>query len=135
MCPNIFPGCCSFGHHCSHNASILTCACTARPSRTWSTSEGMFHRTLLKAATLRRYIVLNMCSNRWICPLRLIFYCVVWDDDERKGEGETRCRLIACSSRKAPGGPPGLTSLSDGRITINSIVCLLNIHTAEGFGI
>ena len=30
--------------------------------------------------------------------------CVVWDgdDDERKGEGETRCRLIACSSRKTP---------------------------------
>ena len=22
--------------------------------------------------------------------------CVVWDDDERKREGETRCRLIAC---------------------------------------
>ena len=29
------------------------------------------------------------------------------DDDDRKGEGETRCRLIACSSRKAPRGPPG----------------------------
>ena len=28
--------------------------------------------------------------------------CVVWDDDERKGEGETRCRIIACSSREAP---------------------------------
>ena len=61
--------------------------------------------------------------------------CVVWDDDERKGEDETRCRLIACSSRKAPRGPPGLTSPSDGRIAISSIICLLNIHTAEGFGI
>ena len=40
--------------------------------------------------------------------------CVMWNDDERKGEGETRCRLIACSSRKAPRGPPGLTSPSDG---------------------
>ena len=30
--------------------------------------------------------------------------CVVWDDDERTGEGETRCRLVACSSRKAPRG-------------------------------
>ena len=59
----------------------------------------------------------------------------VWDDDEKKGEGETRCRLIACSSRKAPRGPLGLTSSSDGRIAINSIICLLNIHTAEGFGI
>ena len=62
-------------------------------------------------------------------------YCVVWDDDERKGEGETRCRLIACSSRKAPRGPPDLTSPSDGRIATNSIICLLNIHTAEEFGI
>ena len=56
----------------------------------------------------------------------------MWDDDERKGEGETRCRLIASSSRKAPRGPPGLTSPSDGRIAINSTICLLNIHTAEG---
>ena len=41
--------------------------------------------------------------------------CVVWndDDDERKGEGEARCRLIACSSRIAPRGPPGLPSPSD----------------------
>ena len=62
-------------------------------------------------------------------------YCVVWDDDERKGEGETQCRLIACSYRKAPRGPPGLTSPSVGRIAINSTICLLNIHTAEGFGI
>ena len=57
------------------------------------------------------------------------------DDDERKGEGETRCRLIACSSGKAPRGPLGLTSPSDGRISINSTICLLNICTAEGFGI
>ena len=56
--------------------------------------------------------------------------CVVWDDDESKGEGETRCRLIACSSRKASRGPPGLTSPSDGRIAINITICL-----AEGFGI
>ena len=61
--------------------------------------------------------------------------CVVWDDDERKREGETRCRLIACSFRKAPRGPPGLTSPSDGRIAIDSTICLLNIYTAEGFGI
>ena len=56
-------------------------------------------------------------------------------DDERKGEGETRCRRIVCSSRKAPRGPPGLTSPCDGRIAINSTISLLNIHTAEGFGI
>ena len=31
--------------------------------------------------------------------------CVVWDDDdERKGEGEIWCQLIACSSLKAPRG-------------------------------
>ena len=63
--------------------------------------------------------------------------CVVWDDDdeERKGEGETQCRLRACYSQKTPRGPSGLTSPSDGRFAINSIICLLNIHTAEGFGI
>ena len=27
--------------------------------------------------------------------------CVVWDDDERKGEGETRCRLFSESSKGA----------------------------------
>ena len=59
----------------------------------------------------------------------------VGDDDEWKGEGETRCRLIACSYRKAPRGPPGLTSPSDGRIAIASIICLLNIHNSEGFRI
>ena len=46
----------------------------------------------------------------------------MWDDDERKGEGETRCRLIACSSRKASRGPPGLTSPFDGRIAFNSTI-------------
>ena len=51
-----------------------------------------------------------------VCVTVCVVYCVVWDDDERKGEGETRCRLIACSSRKAPRGPPGLMSPSDGRI-------------------
>ena len=63
--------------------------------------------------------------------------CVVWDDDddERKGEGETQSRLIACSSRKSTKGPPSLTSPSDGRIAINSTICLLNIYTAKGFGI
>ena len=44
------------------------------------------------------------------------------------GEGETRCRLIAFSSRKAPRGPPTLTFLSYGRIAINSTICLLNIR-------
>ena len=63
--------------------------------------------------------------------------CVVWDygDGDRKEEGETQCWLIACSSRKAPRRLPGLTSPSDDRIAINSTICLLNIHTAEGFEI
>ena len=61
--------------------------------------------------------------------------CVVYYDSERKGEGESRYRLIACSSRKAPRGPPGLASPSDGRIAIKSTVLLRNIHTPEGFGI
>ena len=41
---------------------------TTRPSRTWSTGVGMFHRPLLEAATYHRYIVTNTCSNRSICP-------------------------------------------------------------------
>ena len=65
----------------------------------------------------------------------VVLLCLWDDDEERKGEGETRCRLIACSAQKAARGPPGLTSPSDGQIAINSTICLLNIHTAEGFGI
>ena len=61
--------------------------------------------------------------------------CVVCDDDERKGEGETRCWLIVCSTQKSPRGPPGLTYPLDGQIAINSTICLCNIYTVEGFGI
>ena len=71
-----------------------------------------------------------------LLPLRLKSQtATVWDDDddERKGGGETQCRLIACSSRKAPRGPPGLTSPSVRRIAINSTICLLNIYSEEGF--
>ena len=52
----------SCGHHCLHNALILTCICTTWPSRTWSKGVWMFHRPLLKAATHHRYNVPNMCS-------------------------------------------------------------------------
>ena len=48
---------------------------------------------------------------------------------KKRGEDDTRCRLIACSSRKAPRWPPDLTSPSDERIAINSTIYLLNIHT------
>ena len=87
----------------------------------------------LGQTTLRGEVRVTVCVTDCV----MWSNCVVWDDDERKGEGETRRRLIACSSRKAPRGPPGLTFPSDGRIAINSIICLLNIglHTAEEFGI
>ena len=68
ICPDIFPGYCSGIHCCLHNASILTCICTTWPSRAWTTSVGMFHRPLLKAATHHWYIVLNMYSNPSVCP-------------------------------------------------------------------
>ena len=68
MCPDLFPGCCSGGHRCLHNAQILMCICTMWPSRTWSMGVRMFHRPLLKAATHHRYIVSNMCRNPSICP-------------------------------------------------------------------
>ena len=51
MCPDFFLGCYSGDHCCSHNASILTCVFSTRPSRTWSTDVAKFHRPLLKAAT------------------------------------------------------------------------------------
>ena len=54
---------------------------------------------------------------------------------EWKGEGEIRWWLIACFSRKASRGPPGLTSPSYGWIAIKITICLLNTYTAEGFGI
>ena len=57
MCSDFFPGCCSGCHRCSHSSSILTCLCTTRPFKTWSTGVGIFYRPLLKAATHHRYIV------------------------------------------------------------------------------
>ena len=67
MGPDFFHACSSGGHRCSHDASMLTCICITRPSRTWSTGVGMFDRLLLKAATHHRYIVPNMCNSS-ICP-------------------------------------------------------------------
>ena len=81
--------------------------------------------------SVREKVVVRVTVSVTVC----VVYCVVWDDDERKGEVETRCRLITCSTRKAPRGPPGLTSPSNGRIAINSTIWLLNMHTVEGFGI
>ena len=56
MCQDFFPGC---GHRCSHNASILRCVCTMRPSRTWSTGVIIFYRSLLKAMTNHRYMSIH----------------------------------------------------------------------------
>ena len=61
MCPDFFPGYCSGGHRCSHNADLHM---RTRPSRTWSTCVGMFYRPLLKAATNHRYFVPNTLAIR-----------------------------------------------------------------------
>ena len=50
-------------------------------------------------------------------------------------KGREKVKPGAGFSRKTPRGPPGLMSPSNGRIAINSTICLLNIYTAEGFGI
>ena len=50
-------------------------------------------------------------------------------------KGREKVKPGAGSSRKAPTGLPGLTSPSEGRIAMNSTIRLLNIYTAEGFGI
>ena len=65
----------------------------------------------------------------WNCLCSVIMLCVMMT---MKGREKVKpgAGLIACSSRKAPRWPPGLTSPSDGRIAINRTVCLLNIHTA-----
>ena len=56
--------------------------------------------------------------------------------DMKEGEGETRCRYVTYSGRKAPRGPPGLTSPSKaGRFTIKNDICFLNIVIAGEFGI
>ena len=60
MCLDFFPRCCSGGHHCLHNESILMCVCTALLSRTWECS--MFYRPLLKTAKHHQYIKPNMFS-------------------------------------------------------------------------
>ena len=100
---------------------------------------GLFsYHTLLGKTTLRvgrvsvAYTVLEKVDVRVTVSVTCLSNVIVWDDGERKGEGETRCRLIACSSRKAPRGPPSLTSPSDGRIAINSTICVRNIYTALG---
>ncbi|KAJ4432122.1 hypothetical protein ANN_20738 [Periplaneta americana] len=54
----------------------------------------------------------------------------------KKGDGENRCRHVAYYCRIAPRRQPGLTSSSDGRITINSdpetsIVTARLLRTAE----
>ena len=46
------------------------------------------------------YSVLEKVEVRVTASVTVCVVCVVRDNDERKGEGETRCRLIACSSRK-----------------------------------
>ena len=54
---------------CSHNMSILSCVCITRPSRTWSTSVGMFHRSLLKARTHNRYVYPTCAAiRRYVHP-------------------------------------------------------------------
>ena len=64
MCSDFFPACCSGCTRCSHSTSITTRVSTMRPSRTWSTCIGMFHRPLLKAATHHRYIVPTCAAVR-----------------------------------------------------------------------
>ena len=70
-----------------------------------------------------------MCNC--LCSVSVLCGMMMMKGREKVNPVPTHC----CSPRKAPRGPPGLTSPSDGRIAINSTICLLNIHTAEGFGI
>ena len=68
MCPDFFPGCCSGGHRCSHIASILTCVCTTRPSRTWP----MVFECSTDHYWKQRHIIDTLCPTcaaiQSICP-------------------------------------------------------------------
>ena len=83
--PGFSPGYCSGSHRRSHNASILTCACTTRSSRTWSrewecstnhyweqrlSSDTLFPTCAavclyIHSASLRP--TMRPCSNGWRC--------------------------------------------------------------------
>ena len=67
-----------------------------------------------------------LCGS--VCVVQLCYW--VWDDDERKGEGENLVPTYSLLFLKSTKGPPGLTSLSD--IAINSTICLLNIYYCGG---
>ena len=79
------------------------------------------------------YSVLNEVEVRVTMCKCLCSVIVLWHDDERKVEGETQCQLIACSSRNGARGSPGLMPPSDGRIAINSTICLLRLRKGLEF--
>ena len=82
--------------------------------------------------SVREKVEVRVSVSVTVCVVLLL------DDDERKGEVETRCRLIACLLEKHQGGRHPRTNRYEqyyGYMAMNSTICLLNIHTAEGFGI
>ena len=95
-----------------------------RPHCIW---DKYLYNVLEKVEVRVTVCVTVLCSVIVLCGMMMMM----------KGRQKVKpvCWLIACSSRKAPRGPPRLTSSSDGRIAINSTICLLNICTVEGFGI
>ena len=77
----------------------------------------------------------SICIVYWR-KLRLERLCVVEcgmmiKRGDKVKPGDAHSLLLSKSTK----GPPDLTSPSDERIAINGTICLLNIHTAEGFGI
>ena len=77
--------------------------------------------------TLRSHIcnvdicVCEKISRMSVC-VGVILWCNVMNDEceGRRGEGETQLTALACSYRKVPREPPGLTFQSEGGISINS---------------
>ena len=70
-----------------------------------------------------------MC--KCLCSV-IVLYGMMMKGREKVKPGAAAHSLLFSKSTE---GAPGLTSPPDGRIAIKSIICLLNIHTAEGFGI
>ncbi|KAJ4426826.1 hypothetical protein ANN_26625 [Periplaneta americana] len=84
--------------------------------------------------------ILNQGECMCKCSVSVV-YVMSDDDDEmmmemRKGERETRCRHVVYSCRIAPRGQPGLTSPSEGQITINCdlyVFCSYALRRDLGF--
>ena len=82
---------------------------------------------------VREKVVVGMIVSLTVCigPSVIVLCGMMMKGREKVKPAPVHSLLFSKSTK----GPPCLTSPSDGRFAINSNICLLNIHTAEGFEI